>query len=102
MLCLSDSDFIIKLAEFDLLNEAIKALGFSRSDVRVLPELRRVLAGQSIYRRQTRECVERASKFIKGLKTIEQIDRTDHAILTAARATYKDRDVTIEGGEAVI
>src|SRR5689334_6013252 len=102
MLCLSDSDYIIKLAEFDLLDETLSILGASRSDVRVLPELAHVLRGSRIFSKHTRDGIQRAVKFAKGLKTLERIDPKEQVLLHAVKATYRNRPIEIHGGEAIL
>src|SRR5581483_7069412 len=102
MLCLSDTDFIIKFAEFDLLSETLSVLGVSRSDFRVLPELSRVLQGERLRLRHTQNCIERATKFAKGLKSLAKIDRQEHMLLSTVRAHHRNRLVEIHGGEATL
>jgi hypothetical protein len=102
MLCLSDSDFVVKLAEFDLLEEALGSLGVSRADVRVLPELSHVLKGERILATHTRDAVERASKFVRGIKVLEKIDPQEQILLHSVKATYRNRPIRIDGGEAIL
>lgn len=102
MLCLSDSDFVIKLAEFDLLDETLTILGVSRVDVRVLPELSHVLQGERILSKHTRDGVQRAVKFVKGIKTIEKIDPQEQMLMHAVKASYHNRPIGIHGGEIIL
>lgn len=93
MLCLSDNDFILKLAEYDLLKEAMHALNISRKDVRILPRAKYVFPTK-IGKNHTRDGVDRALKFIDGLSVISDIDREEHIRLS--------RVVGIDSGEATL
>jgi hypothetical protein len=102
MLCLSDSDLVIKLAEFDLLDATFAMLKVPRANVRVLAELPNVLRGVRIYSKHTRDGIQRALDFVKGIKTLDKIDRHEHILLQSVSATYRGRPIKIDGGEAIL
>src|SRR5690242_4217866 len=102
MICLSDSDILIKLAEFDLLDPTWEMLKVGRSDIRVLPELIHVLNGTKILNKHTRDGVERALKFAKGIKKLDKIDPAEHILLSSVSVADGDQCVAINGGEAIL
>ena len=102
MLVLSDTDLILKLAEFELLDEAIAVLDAKRKDVRVLPELDYVLSGQRIHDTVTRSAIQRTMAWTRGIPKITKADISDLAVLQGATLKVGTRTLRINRGEAVL
>lgn len=101
MLCLSDNDLILKLAEFDLLGDAVEVLGVTRKDVLILPRAKRVFPSK-VGKTHTRDGVDRAMKFIAGLELVEQVDPQEHIILQRAKFIENGIEFKIDPGEATL
>jgi hypothetical protein len=102
MVLLSDSDLIIKLAELDLLDIAVDALSVDRSNVRILPELRRVLGSPRVCSSHSGDGMRRAITFAEKTRTLDKIDSAEQIILHGASAKYCNRTIRIDSGEAVL
>jgi hypothetical protein len=104
MLCLSDTDIILKLAEFNLLHEALDVLHCKKKDVRVLPRVREVVSTK--IGKYTRDGVSRAVKWVADIPIISDIDEQEQillmAVLMAVRIPLGQRIVKIDSGEAIL
>jgi hypothetical protein len=73
MLCLSDTDLVLKLAAMNIATEAFEAFGVERREIRITPELPRYLQFRAPAKHPI-ETVRRALAFIKGLKLVPDAD----------------------------
>jgi len=95
MLCLSDNDIVLKLAEFDLLKESLEVLSVKKNEVYVLPTaLRVVTTSKLIAANHTRDAIDRAAKFLKSVQVIANADATEVGALLSVPM--------IDPGEATI
>lgn len=101
MICFADNDIILKLAEFDLLEEALQALGILRSEVRVLTSARYYLQRRlekhkrKSDKQHTEAGLTRALNFVLSVKSLhDQPDEVEHELLLKIE--------NIDEGEAVL
>lgn len=90
MLCLSDTDLILKLACLDILEEAIQTLGVSRTEVRVTPETERFLS-KSAFTSHPHDAVRKALKFVKGMREVPDVDLEELVLLDQPNIDYGER-----------
>jgi hypothetical protein len=102
MVLLSDSDLVIKLSEFDLLDEALEILGVTSSNTYVLNELSHVLKSSRIASKYSREGIQRALDFASKAQLVLKIDQAEQIVLHKASAVHRNIPQTINGGEAIL
>jgi hypothetical protein len=92
-LCLSDNDWVVKLAAFDLLSHALKRLKVKKENVRVLGTCRAVVCGKRLREKYGTSMVNAAEAFLDGVQILEDeaIDDAEFIRLTNER---------MDGGEA--
>lgn len=81
MLCLSDTDLVLKLCAMNIADRAFKVMGVDRSEIRITPELGSYLKHRAPLK-HPRDVVARATDFIKGLKLVPSADHDDVAVLS--------------------
>jgi hypothetical protein len=92
-LCLSDNDWVAKLAAFDLLKEVVKRIKVKRENIRILGTCEAVVCGTRLRKEYGASMVNAAKEFINSVTILEDdaIDDGDFIRLT---------DAGIDGGEA--
>lgn len=83
MLCLSDTDLVLKLAALNIANEAFESVGVARNGIRITPEVSQYLRHRAPLK-HPRETIERALTFVSGLKLVPEASIDDIETLKAA------------------
>ena len=92
-LCLSDNDWVVKLATFDLLSHALRRLKVKKENVRILGTCKAVVCGRRLRDKYGTSMVNAAEAFLDGAAILEDeaIDDAEFIRLTNEK---------MDGGEA--
>jgi hypothetical protein len=94
VICLTDTDIVIKLASCDLLSEFLAAFGVIKQEVYILPELRFKLRDAALQQQHGRAAITRANQFALSVRIIPAPDPEEQHLLNEVEG--------IDSGEQVL
>ncbi len=92
MLYLFDNDFIVKIINFDLMDDCLKLYNIEQTQIRILNTLKYKL--KSLKKKYSTETIKNTENFIKDIKIVDDMKPQDYYFLSSVDG--------IDEGEAVL